>query len=222
MKLYFVFIALCVLAVCESCENSEKKFCQNELNLLSPHDSIPSIILDFSRPDSDLEKQIRTATTHQDQKLPQKFRLTLNGINYNASIHAKHQNSLACYGMPAMMHRSPQLEVFITGNGTALMEGKDLIPLDSIPGYIQWYFPHDKPFGEKIVKVNKSALTNNSSFEYGISQVANGYLNYYQKRAQELYQTPVCELDSTQINQISKHYPFEIRLWIGDPSAVFQ
>lgn len=200
-----------------SCTNSPK-LCSNQTNLISAHDSLPIIHLDFELSDSQLEEQIRTLTADQDPKLPQKFGLQLNGKIYNSSIHGKHTNLTACYGMPAMMHRSPQLEIFITGNNMALMEGKDLIPLDSITSYIGWYFPHDKPYGEKIVKLGKSPLASNIVFKRVVDEIAHGYLRYYDKNAALLYNKTVCQLDSLELISVSKRYPFELRFWIGDPS----
>ncbi len=176
--------------------------------------------MDFELPDEQIEEQIRKLTAHQDPRMPQKFGMIIHGKIYNSSIHGKHANLTACYGMPAMMHRSPQLEVFITGNNSALMEGKDLIPIDSISSYITWYFPHDKPFGEKILKLGKSPLASTKAFSQAIKQMSEGYLGYYQKNATILFNKSLCELDSAELIKVKKSYPFELRLWIGDPQVV--
>jgi len=219
VKYYFFIAVLSFISLFFSCSQTEKNLCENSISLIVSNDSLPQADLDFDLTNSDLEEKIRKLTAAQDSRKPQRFGLLINGLALNSSIHAKHANLTACYGMPAMMHRSPQLDVFITGDGKALMEGRDLIPLDSITGYIHWYFPHDNPYGEKIVKVNKSKLTPLSVFENGVEHIVNGYLKYYEKRAEELFQKPVCELDSTQLSAVKKSYPFELRLWIGEPSV---
>ncbi len=214
-----VLVILMFTLLVTSCQ-THQDHCANEKALLTIANSFPSVILDFSKTKGELENKIRSITSAQNQKKPLHFNLLLNGKNYHSSIHAGHSIKPACYGMPAMQHRSPQLEVNLNFPNQALMEGKHLIPLDSIPGYIRWYLPNDKPYGEKVVKLTWKPESDALAIEKTIAQIGKGYLSFYEKEARAKFKKPLCQLDSTELNVVSKKYPFELRLWVGDPAIL--
>lgn len=188
--------------------------------LLSGLDNGITLALDFSKPSQELESKIRSITSAQDQKKPLHFNLLLNGQNYHSSIHAAHAVKPACYGMPAMQHRSPQLEVNLNFPNKVLVEGRHLISLDSISNFIEWYFPNSKPYGEKVVKLTWKPDSEPQAIEKTIEHIAEGYLKFYEKESELKFQKPLCDLDSTELKAVSKKHPFELRLWVGDPAVI--
>jgi len=193
--------------------------CNNEIILLSAPDTLPHTTLDFSLPAAQLEAQLRGLTSAQNQKKPLHFGLLFNGNALNASIHAAHLIKPACFGMPAMQHRAPQLEVNLIYQNKALLEGKALISLDSIPGYIDWYFPNDKPYGEKIVKLAYQPGLSVKSITKSIQKITEGYQKFYRTQSQLIFNKPICQLTSAELKEVSKKFPFELRLSIGDPPS---
>lgn len=211
------FLLLGVLIV--SCR-SEINECSAEKKLLMLNEKNVSITLDFTKTKEELETEIRVKAPSSDIKAPVRFGLELNGKTYNSSIHAPHINQFACYGMPAMRHKSPQLEVLMNKNHKLMIDGMHRMELDSLANFIGWYFPNDAPFGEKIVKLQCDSECSSRKIEKCIEAIADGYMSYYRKEAAASYLKNICELDSTESKELSKKYPFELRLWLGDPAPV--
>lgn len=214
MKNYWIYILILVLTL--ACIDTSNNICENQQVVISSVDSLPEISLDFNLPNDQIENLIRSSTKSQDKKGPQKFGFVINGISYNASIHSEHLIKNACYGMPSMRHQSPQLEVSIYEDGMLVVEGKELISCDSLPRYIAWYFPNDKPYGEKVTKLNWANDHSKDEIERTISKIAQGYLGYYESESSKKFNKPFCSLNKEEYYEITKKYPFEIRLWMGD------
>ncbi|MFT4723191.1 MAG: hypothetical protein ACI8QW_000257 [Saprospiraceae bacterium] len=211
------FLLLGVLIV--SCR-SEVKECSGEKLILMPNEKNISITLDFTKPKEELETEIRVKVPSSDIKAPVRFGLELNGKTYNSSIHAPHINQFTCYGMPAMRHKSPQLEVLMNKNHKLMIDGRHRMEIDSLANFIGWYFPNDAPFGEKIVKFQCDSECSSIKIEKCIEAIADGYMSYYRKEAAANYLKNICELYPTEREELSKKYPFELRLWLGDPPPV--
>ena len=192
----------------------------NASYLLSPSDSPVVLELNFNKSKEELESEIRTMVPSNDLKSPVKFGLKVNGKIYNSSIHAPHINQFACYGMPAMRHKSPQLEVLMNNEHKLMIEGLHRLEIDSLANFISWYFPNDAPYGEKVVKLQCDEACTDLKIKECIEAIGDGYLNYYRKESKRKFQKPIYELDSAELNLVSKKYPFELRLWIGDPASI--
>lgn len=211
------FLFLGVLIV--SC-GSEIQECSAEKQILMPNEKNISIVLDFNKTKEELEMEIRANAPSTDIKAPVRFGLALNGMIYNSSIHAPHTNQFACYGMPAMRHKSPQLQVIMNKYHKLMIDGMYKMEIDSLANFIEWYFPNDSPFGEKIVKFQCDAECYSIKIEECIEAIAGGYMSYYRKEAAANYRKNICELDTTERKELTKKYPFELRLWLGDPEQV--
>jgi len=197
----------------------DSRDCGAIMKLLNPYENQVVIDLDFNKTKGELEMQIRTVASSSDMKTPVNFGLELNGKTYNSSIHAPHINQFACYGIPAMRHKSPQLEVIMNKNHI-MIDGIHRLDIDSLDSFIEWYFPYDVPYGEKVVKLQCDESCSSEKIEKCIEAIGDGYINYYRKEAAARYQKNLCDLDSLEINTVSKKYPFELRLWLGDPAPV--
>ncbi len=210
MNRVLVLIFLIFLSSCnfnqKNAAQKNNEFCQNEIALIKPNDSLKILNLKLaSKPDSLLniiEKELKYVFCYE---------VTTFGIK----IDKTPIKTFVFKECPDLkVHFFPRLEILLNNKNKALLENSEIIDIDSIPNWFLYNFPDKakQSWQKNHIRFYWSNLMTEKQINNGIKLIIKGYLNKINAISKEIYNKDVCDLTGAELLKIKEKIPFELEL----------
>lgn len=209
-KYSFLFYLLMICFACQEKQTEGEvktisKYCQNELTLLAPPDSLPIVKIDFRKDSTEIiqkiEKQLQVEFCDSTIHFALKIR---NGSLLKASIYKDY-----CALFELSTPDRGTAHFFLKKNGELILDGIS----NSIDSICTWsstnlYEYHDYKYisfiWEEGVTVDNITKT--------IKGIKEGYLTVCNSIAKQRFKKELCQLDEQELKILKKIFPFNLQI----------
>jgi hypothetical protein len=212
MKYFFQLIIIFSLFSCEF--EKEKSYCENQLRLLRSN-SYNTAIFDFNLEDKEqiknLQNQIEFSICQGMTQINATFKVGQSEINTLLVTDWRCKDSLKKDDLiPASCVLIRSKQVLINKQGKIMIDG-DVTPIESIANKtakISENYFWDNSYRLVAFEIQWDSETNIEVKENVFQELINGYLKSADNISMRLFNQSICELDSTQIDELKSDFKF--------------